>query len=60
VKLSDADLRELVNDAEVAFWQVIAERFPQARTGDLSIDLTIRFSIVATDAAEAWIACNVP
>jgi hypothetical protein len=42
-----------------AFWQVILE-FPLATTGDLSIDLTIRFDIIAYQAVVELIHTNVP
>ena len=56
--LSDDEIRELTDDAMHAFWQVIAERFPQATTGDLSIDRTIRHSAAAEEAVREWIMNN--
>jgi hypothetical protein len=60
MKLTARELRELVSNAEEAFWRVIADHFPHARTGDLSIDQTIRFSMIATESVEEWILNNVP
>ncbi len=54
------EVRILINRAEEAFWQVIADGFPTATHGDLSIDRTIAFSLIATEAVEEWIDNNVP
>jgi hypothetical protein len=48
----------IVEDAILAFWDVVARRFPQARSGDLSIGMTIDFKAIATQAVEEWIANN--
>ena len=60
MKISQAELRDITQEAELAFWEVLVKRFPQAQTGDLSIDRTIRLSIAAQDAVEEWIENNVP
>jgi hypothetical protein len=49
----------LIQEAEDAFWQVIGRRFPQARSGDLSIGRTFAFSIAVTEAVHEWISNNV-
>jgi len=59
MKISKADLRDITQEAECAFWEVLVKRFPQAQTGDLSIDRTIRLSIAAQEAVEEWIENNV-
>jgi hypothetical protein len=53
------DIKSLAQEAEDAFWQVIVKRFPQATTGDLSIDRTIRLRLAAEEAIEEWIRNNV-
>lgn len=54
------DLDSLVQEAEAAFWEVIANRFPDAKTGDLSPLATIRLSQAQEEAVKEWIANNVP
>ena len=56
----DRDIRTLADAALDAFWQVVAERFPTAYTGDLSIDRTIRLLCAAEYAIREWIDNNVP
>jgi hypothetical protein len=58
--ISKADLRDITQEAELAFWDVLVKRFPQAQTGDLSVDRTIRLSIAAQEAVEEWVDNNVP
>lgn len=53
-------LPDLADQALDAFWQVIAQRFPEAKTGDLSIDRTLHLHAAAEQAIEEWIANNVP
>jgi hypothetical protein len=60
MQISKAELRNLVQEAEQAFWQVVVARYPQAKTGDLSIDMTFRLSMAAENAIEEWIYLNVP
>ena len=60
MKISKADLCDITLEAELAFWEVLVKRFPQAQTGDLSIDRTIRLTIAAQEAVEEWIENNVP
>jgi hypothetical protein len=60
MKISADELRKLTHDAEHAFWQVIVQRFPQATTGELSIDRTCRLTVAAMNAIEEWVDNNVP
>jgi len=60
VQISKADIRDIVNEAEAAFWEVVLKHFPQAEKGDLSIDRTIRLTIAAQEAIEEWVENNVP
>jgi hypothetical protein len=52
--------RQLTDDALFAFWQGIAERFPEATTGELSPWPTMKLQIAAETAVEEWIDNNVP
>jgi hypothetical protein len=60
MKISESELRELTQAASDAFWQVVVQRFPQAETGDLSIDLTCKLTVAAENAVEEWVDLNVP
>jgi len=53
------DLRDLIEEADIAFWAVIAKHIPEAKTGDLSIDRTVRLFIAEQEAVKEWIANNV-
>jgi hypothetical protein len=53
-------LRSVVDDAEQAFWHAVAERFPQATSGDLCPLTVARLTIVAQAAIAEWSDLNVP
>ena len=57
--MNNDELRHLIEEADIAFWEVIAKHFPEAKTGDLSIDRTIRLTIAEQEAVNEWIANNV-
>ena len=52
--------RAAPDEALDAFWQVIVQRYPQTRTGDLSPLTTVRLQIAAEVAIEEWVFANVP
>lgn len=54
------ELEELIREADDAFWQVIAGRFPEVKSGDLSPPTTVRLRRAATEAVIEWIENNVP
>jgi hypothetical protein len=60
MKISKADLHTLAEDAQVAFWEVLVKRYPEAKTGELSIDRTIHLHMAALEAIEEWVEQNVP
>ncbi len=47
-----------IEEALDAFWEVIAEKFPQATTGDLSPLASIHLQIAAEKAVDEWVNCN--
>jgi hypothetical protein len=49
----------LTDEALAAFWDVVAGRFPAARSGDLSPLTTIRLEQMARQAIEEWASFNV-
>lgn len=58
--MTNSDYSKLANEALDAFWSVVARSFPEATTGDLSIERDIALSMTATEAIAEWIANNVP
>lgn len=57
--MTNTDYSRLANEALDAFWSVVARSFPEATTGDLSIERDIALSMAATEAIEEWVANNV-
>ena len=51
---------QIIEDALDAFWQVVADRFPAAESGDLSPWQTIMLECAAQDAVQQWIEYNLP
>lgn len=51
-------IEKAVNEAEDAFWSVIAERFPEAETGDMYIDACVRFTDNLEHNVRLWLATN--
>lgn len=58
--MSDVDERieEAVKEAEYAFWEVIAQKFPEATHGDMYPDACINFSVYCENVAKIWVASN--
>lgn len=54
------ELRILTEDALEAFWAVVAQRYPQASSGDLPIDISLDLQGLAELAIATWIQSNVP
>ena len=50
----------LANEALDAFWQVVVQHYPQAKTSDLSLGRSIALDIAAESAIAEWIDNNVP
>ena len=57
--LRKKDLITIVR-AQDAFWKVIAESFPKAKTGDFPPDATLEFDRACYEAVSTWIKYNVP
>ena len=47
-----------IEKAEDAFWQVIGEHFPEAKSGDFSPEQTAAWNEALRDAVEGWVANN--
>jgi hypothetical protein len=54
------EIHKLIEHADMAFWTVIANHFPESTTGDLSIDRTCRLAAAQSNAVREWISTNVP
>lgn len=50
----------IAEDAMLAFWAVVVKRFPDATSGDLSIERTIGLTMTAHAAIREWVQNNVP
>ena len=48
-----------IADAQNAFWQVIAERFPNITTGDFPPLPALSFDVACTQAVLTWVKCNM-
>ena len=53
-------LREVVEEAELAFWAKVAELLPEASSGDFPPDACMAFTEAATEAVDTWVEFNVP
>ena len=53
-------LRSVTDEAEQAFWDVVVQHFPEAKTGDLSPWTSVRLTIAAQEAITEWTYFNVP
>jgi hypothetical protein len=58
--LSRAELEELAEAAMIAFWRVVAERYPEIRTGDFPPDAEHEFASAAELAIRRWLDFNPP
>jgi hypothetical protein len=57
---SETYLRESIEEAQEAFWNVIVKRYPEATTGNLSPGATIDFHVAADNAVGEWVRNNCP
>jgi hypothetical protein len=54
------DIKDVIEAADLAFWKVVADNYPDAESGDLSIDRTIKLSEAQRYAVDEWVENNVP
>ncbi len=54
------DSEQLTQEALDAFWECIAGRFPEAKTGDLSPLVSFHLTQAANSAVKEWVWANVP
>ncbi len=58
-EITEERIADAVQDAEDAFWAVIAEQFPEADSGDLSPDAAFALTAAMEKAVRAWIDANI-
>jgi hypothetical protein len=54
------ELEELAEAAMIAFWRVVAERYPEIRTGDFPPEAEHEFASAAELAIRRWLDFNPP
>jgi len=52
-------IEEAVEEAEQAFWQVIADKFPEIRTGDLCFSIVLPLNKLNVEAVTEWYYGNL-
>ncbi|WP_296277282.1 hypothetical protein [Pseudomonas sp. UBA7530] len=57
--MSNPEVESVVQEAMDAFWAVVAKRYPEAKSGDLSPGRVFSFEAEATSAVEEWKLSNV-
>jgi hypothetical protein len=57
--MDNDELRNLIHEADSAFWEIIVRRFSWATTGDLSPGATMVLHLAQEEAVKEWIANNV-
>lgn len=53
-------IEQAVEEAEGAFWQAVAAKFPEVTTGDFSPDAASQFSRACELAVLIWLKSNHP
>lgn len=51
-------LSNVLEDAEIAFWGVVADAYPEAKHGDFSPDATMKFAAATEEAVTLWLEWN--
>ncbi len=51
-------MNDVIDDAEWAFWAIIAKAYPEARAGDFSPMATIEFNAAVVTAVTHWLELN--
>jgi hypothetical protein len=51
-------MHDAVEEAKLAFWAVIADRFPEAESGDMSVEGVVDFDLSCNRATSEWMDWN--
>lgn len=54
----DSNLEEITQLALDEFWSVVADAFPDAKSGDLSVERTFQLDKAAQEAVQEWVRNN--
>lgn len=52
-------INEAADDAQEAFWEVVAKKFPEVKTGDFSPEAQFAFDGVMKSGIMTWLAGNM-
>jgi hypothetical protein len=58
--LSDKKLDDVVMNADLAFWDVVAESYPEVQSGDFPPDATFEIHDAMKTAINRWLDWNHP
>ena len=51
-------MSNVMEEAELAFWAVVADAYPEAKHGDFSPEATVKFAAAIEDAIVHWLEAN--
>lgn len=51
-------INDVVEKASMSFWATVAEHFPEIKSGDLSIEMTLEIQEVMQRAVTEWVDTN--
>ncbi|HVI41957.1 MAG TPA: hypothetical protein VM577_15000 [Anaerovoracaceae bacterium] len=51
-------IEDVVEQAQLAFWQEVAKSFPEIKTGDLPPDASVEFDEACKKVVQIWLASN--
>jgi len=57
---TEEEMKQVIDEAELAFWAVIAAKFPEVKTGDFPPEVALTFSEVCRRAVLNWLMFNYP
>jgi hypothetical protein len=57
--MDDNRINAALREGEDAFWEVVAARFPEAKTGDLAPDVAFALTRSMEQAIREWVSANV-
>ena len=51
-------IESVTGEAQYAFWEVVAEKFPECKSGDLDPISSMRFDVACSDVITTWVFVN--
>lgn len=60
LRAREAKRKRVTEEAQEAFWAVVAKAYPEAEHGDFPPDATMDFDTACEDAVESWTYWNAP